>query len=368
MFLIRIKRGVILYRRYVYCFILILWIFFTIYSLITISRPIQITENLNDNNFVESTIFQYQADVHPYTLNPRGGLMDIDKSIFTTITKDVLLHLKTTINSDKPIKISGVKKVILKIMADEFWEKEFVLKPEESFSSEGISNYAFDDFLTLNISELTDFIKKMENDTKVRLSTYVFEIAPIIDGKIYYNNKEYPINMDSKAYVDYSETLITLRDEKTFTHMTNLTNSIIVPQYYHIFNIAFPLKTVKIINVLLYLLFTGFLIYRCYKYIILIPKKSQIQTIERKYRTRFIPILKDINTSIYEMILLDSFNSMVKLSDEKELLILKYISNDKMNAIYYLIDGKCMYVYQLNSKTDDKNISDRNDSIGSEIA
>ncbi len=340
------------HKKVIYSFSIILWIVFTVFVLNIIFHPTEILEETYENKVVEETLFSYKADMIPYFLNSRGGMTNIEKVTFTKVTKDIILHIKTSIKSDKPVSIKGSKKVILRLVAEDLWEKEYELEGETSLAIEGTDITIIDNDYNINIPELMNFIRIGEEEINLRPTKYTFEIEPIIEGVILYDGKEIPIDQSPQTFLEYSQTQIKVSEENKFSTTTPITKNIVIPQYYNMMIMEIPMKTAKYMFgsfYLMVLLIFMIVTFRHFKRNKL--KLSETQIIDKKYKLRLINVLEEVDKLNNEKVVLGLFKSLVIISDEKESPIFRYENEEKV--VYYVLDGRYIYLYQINNNREE---------------
>lgn len=341
-----IKKLIKSYRKFLYITAIIIWIASTIFTVQILMLPTEIAEETNRNNINQETIFNYKADLIPFALSPDGGIVGFEQRTFTKVTKDIILHINSSIRSDKSIKINGTKKIVLKLLADELWDKEYLLEPETGFSLEGSNSNVIDEDYKIGLGELIDFIKVVEQEINTRPGRYVFEIKPVISGTISHNGKEIPIDLASQATIEYSDTQITVGEEKSFTKTTPITDTIIIPQKYSMLGKEMSVINAKfltaIMNLIIFLslLFWSIRIIRSNK-----SSLTEVQRIDKKYKVRLINVMQESNKPIHERIDVDSFDALITISDEKECPILRYQNKDKV--VYYVVNEGYTYLYEI---------------------
>lgn len=333
-------------KKIIYGLVAILWLAFTILVVNTLRHPNQIVKEINENNIVQETTFNYKADIVPYSLNPRGGIVDIEGSIFTKITKDVILHINTSIKADKPIRISGTKKVILTVIAEDLWEKEYLLERETSFNMEGTDNKIIDDDYAINLQELTSFMKIVEEEIGTRPSRYIFEIKPIINGKIIDNEKEIPIDQEPKTFVDYSQNQMMVSMDNIFTKTIPINTYLTISQKLDILGLEVAVKTAKYIFTSTYIiLLIALITLASLKIKKNKLKLSEVQIIDKKYKARLINVVQAVNKLDRDQVILDSFKSLLIISDERDTPIFRYEYDGKVS--YYIINEGYVFVYEI---------------------
>ena len=335
-------------KKFIYGLAIILWIILTIFIFNILMHPIEIVEEIKENNITQKTVFTYRADVLPFSLKPTGGLTDIEESVFTKTVKDIVLHIKTSIKADRPVSINGTKKVILKLIAEDLWDKEYILGQEEAFEMDDTDNNIIDEDFIIDIKELVRFMEKIETEIDARPNRYILEITPIIDGTITYNDKEIPIEQDAKTSLNYSQTQICVNEKSGSIKATPIITESIIPQVLNIVGLKIPMKLAKYLFGSIYLVISIIsILMGIYHFDEYRSRLSEVQIIDKKHNKRLINIMQEINESAKDKVILDSFRSLIKISDEKEIPILCY--KDRNKAIYYAIDGRYIFLYSIDN-------------------
>lgn len=356
-----IKKIIRANRKIFYTVAIIICLTSTIFTFYILRLPTDITEEIDKNNISQETNFNYKADSIPFALNPEGGIVEFDKRTFTKVTNDIIIHISSSIKSDKPISINGTKKVALKLLAEELWEKEYTLEPETSFSLEGSDNRLIDEDYKIALGELINFIKVVEQEINTRPGRYVFEVKPIISGTVSYNGKEIPVDLSSQATIEYSETQIIAGEEKIFTKVTPIADTIVIPQKFSAFGKEISIMNAKyLFTITNLIIFFSLLIWT--SHVIRANKSSltEAQKIDRKYKVRLINVMQEANKSNHERIVLDSFASLITISDEKECPIFRYENKNKI--IYYVMNEGYAFLYEICNILD-KDVSIHDNSV-----
>jgi len=348
-------------KKTLYIVAIIIWVLSTVFTLNILRLPTEITEEINKNDIIQEITFRYKADLIPFALNPEGGITEFDKRTFTKVANDIIVHINSFINSDKPVEINGTKKVVLKLVAEELWEKEYLLEPETRFSLEGSNNILIDDDFEIGLSDLASFIKVVEQEINTRPGRYVFEVNPIITGVIHYKGKEIPIDLISQSIIEYSDTQIKVGEENTFTKTTSFIDTVVIPQKVTILG-----KEINVLNAKYLFTITNLVILLSLLiltiYIIRVKKSvgSEIHKIDKKYKLRLINVMQEVNNSKHEKITLDFFDSLIKISDEKECPIFRYENKEKV--VYYTASEGYVFVYEV-QKIPDRGINNKDDQV-----
>lgn len=333
-------------EKVVHALIIIIFIFFT-YLLINILRiPNSYNQINEENNILQETKFNYTAEVLPNILYPTGGHIDIGNGVFTKVTKEILVNINSIIKSDNPVKIEGTKKLAVTIIANELWEKEFILEKESNINFEGSNYILFNATYPIKLNELLGFIKTVEDELDIRPGEYVFNIRPIVKGKIISGDKIIDIDESSFSEVSFSTVKIKNEGENSFTLTTPLNSTSNIYNYINFFNIRILVQNAKyIIGFIyaIYILLIAFIIWN--KKINKMKKQSEEEVINKKYRKRIIEVKNNINDINFVEVQLDSFNNLITLSDEKDCSILKCFNLSEV--IYYILDENYIYLYKI---------------------
>lgn len=333
-------------KKIFYIAAVIIWISSTILTLYILRLPTEITEEADKNEIIQELAFIYKADLIPFSLIPDGGIIEFDKRTFTRVTNDIIVHINSHIKSDKPVKIKGTKKVVLKLLAEELWEKEYLLEPETSYSLEGTHNILIDDDYQIGLNDLVSFIEVVEQEISNRPGRYIFEVKPIITGVINYNGKEIPIDLASQSNIEYSDTQITVGEEKTFSRSTPITDTIVIPQKVNILGKEIYVLNAKyLITITNIVIFLSLLISTIHTIRVKKLTEPEVHKIDKKYKARLINVMQDVNESKHERIVLDSFTSLITISDEKECPIFRYENNEKV--VYCTTTEGYVFIYEV---------------------
>lgn len=363
------KKKIVAKSKIIIPILALLWIVISLLFISIIKKPNVKDEILQVNYIEQNTDFKLQALIKPYVLKPNGGIIDLDKFSFTKVTKDIILNINTIINSYEAVYINGKKKVLLNLIAPDLWEKEFILFPETSFNYQGNAMSIFDDDLSLDLSTITKFINDMEESIETRSGEYILDIKPIIEGTIQYKETIIPIDQSASTQLVLSFPQISLEGDVAFKKATPLTESSIIQQYVNIFNLNIPMQLIKSVFAVIYAMYTALLVYIIYLAFKSRRKLTETEIIEKKFKNRILPLKDDIGLDKYANVILSSFISLVKLSDEKDTFIIKYDNFIKKTINYYVIDGRFLYIYQILYDEQDITIQNKDVDIeGSAIA
>ncbi|QCJ44343.1 hypothetical protein FAY30_21900 [Bacillus sp. S3] len=324
----------------------------SVYSLL---QPTTITNQLNGNKLQMLTNYDFKAEIRPNILYPDGGTIDVGPTIFKKITTAIPVRLKSTITAENSVVAEGTHEVQLVIKAGSLWERSFPLEQKQDFKQEGTKIALIDNDYKIDLQSVQSFITQVEDETGIHSDQYVLEVIPAINGKILYNGVERTIQIQDALAFQYSFDEISLSGEKTFTTSAPfLTEAQTITNPLKIAGFELPLQSVRISSSLLSILLLIFLAVTSKGWLLRRQSKhsaSQTDRINKKYRNRVIPVSQKINISQKSIFILDSFQSVIKISDEKELPIFFYKDHQNKSGTYFIVDGDYLYSYET-SNTD----------------
>jgi hypothetical protein len=325
----------------IFAILLILSIILTVY---TFMQTATTTILVNDNNSLIETGYNYQAEIRPNVLYPDGGTVDAGSTIFKKITTAIPFNIKSIIHSEKDIKAKGTHEVQLLIKAGDLWEREFPLEEKQAFEQKGTEIPVIDQNFKIDLEEVNTFITRVQDETGVNPGQYTLEILPNIEGTINGSGVEKTFQMQDRLIFQYSYEEILLASEKNFSTMVPFTSSGVTEKNFKVFGFVIPLNFVRIGSAAFSIFLLVMLIYlhKNSKVNPITTEASELERINKRYANRIIPVSQKILTTQKSVVALDSFKSMVKISDEKEFPIFL----EKEKSIFYIVDGDYLYTYE----------------------
>ncbi len=337
------------YRKYLYVAVGLIWILVSILLIHLLKQPSVMVKELYNNDIMQNTSFAYQADVLPYSLHPSGGIIDITSATFTEVTRDIIIHIQSSIKAERPIRIRGSKKIILRLVAEDLWEKEYILSDETSFQLEGTENLIVDTDYSIKLQDLIAFMEQLEKEVNTRPGRYTFQIEPVISGVIIDGDYQVPIDLYAYTTLEYSQAQILITGEKEFTKSTPIISTQTIEQSFGFLGLTTSLLFAKYLFTGLYLAILSAIIIRIVQSIRRNKSEaSEVQLINKKYKLRFIDLLQELDASEYQEIPLDSFQGLLTISDERDSPILRY--EDSLRVIYYVLADGYHFLYRLNKQ------------------
>jgi hypothetical protein len=317
-------------------------------SVYSFSQPIITTNQNNENNSQIVTGYDYKATITPNILYPNGGTVEVGDTIFQKITTEIPFNLKSTIHSMNLVVAKGTHEVKLLIKAKDLWERTFPLEQKQEFTQEGTEISVIDNTYKLDLEEIQSFITQVEVETEIRSDLYTLEVIPNIQGKILFDGKEKTFQVQDKLTFQYSYGEIKRASEKSFTFSIPFTTSQTITNTFHLFGRKLPLSPVRTVSTLLSIFLLATIIY-AYKKLVIHrdrPVTSQVERIHKKYRNRIISVSQKLNITQKSIFTLDSFQSIIKIADEKELPIFFYKDHQTNSGNYFLVDSDYLYNYE----------------------
>lgn len=326
--------------RRVFISLLIVWIFFMTLAAYAITQPQYIEQKIQTNIIEQKVVFDYETEELP------EGILGLEGIIFPKYQKTMDVLINATVASQEAVEVKGNYTVVLELLAEGLWKKEFPLEETQSFNIYGEENEIINSKFTIDLENIYKETEAITNNIiGISPSKYILTIKPIIEGTVIYNNSVIPLSVNNGISFDVSQSQVLLTGEKGFSNNTPIEEIKMVEQKLNIIGFSIPIMYARYIFSLIALVLMFILI------ITLISKKGQLRKketekviIEKKYKNRLVPIEKPVDNSNKTYVPLQSFKSLVRLADEKDQGIFIYnISNDKTH--YFVIDNQFIYTY-----------------------
>ncbi|WP_417898738.1 DUF5305 family protein [Bacillus haimaensis] len=320
-----------------------------------------------ENRLAHSTSYSYKAVVKESQLFPDGGTITPGTVIFENVTTEIPLEINSILTSEDPVTFTGTYHPTLTIVADNYWSKEIPLTEEKSFELEGNSLHLFDkEIYSIDVNQVRSLITSIEEETGVRAENYSIKFSPNIQGSVLYNGMERKLdNNIHELQFNYSYYKFELSGNTEHSSEVVFEGDMISSHSLTILGLPISnsmIKGILVISVILFgvLLFTNLLNIRAYQQSCL----SEVEKIQKKHGRRLIPVAKKTDLMNKSSLLLDSFDSLLLVADEKELPIFHYYDRNKSNNIYFIIDAYYLYSFEASDKSDYKKTL----SLGSDLS
>lgn len=336
--------------KWFYCVIGILCLLSMLLSYKAIIQPLQIEQKSITNTINQKVSFNYNVEVLPSTLYPQGGIVETKDAILTRIVKSIRLHLESSVKSDKLVEVDGMEKVTLLVIADGLWEREFPLTQEKKISFKGTDNKIIKEDIIVDVASIAAYIQKVEKETEIRPERYLLKVQPRIDGNIVFENNIIPLDTSFEMVFEYSSYIVKPIGEKEFIKATPIEEVTMLVNNFKLFKTTIPLSTAKYLFPLLSISFLIAIIFG----VLSNKKKSkdikpEATIIDGKYGNRLTYLENKLNSGSKVVISLKSFKPLTRISDEKEIPILRFNNEDINEVTYCVIDGDCIYNYIANN-------------------
>ena len=240
-----------------FIFIVVLWIISTFFTIKAFRQPLKLEQKNLLNTITERTIFEYNAEVIPCTLYPSGGIIVPEGHVITAITRHVNFHIETWVAAQKPVRIKGSQQILLKLVAENYWERDFIISNKSSFEFTGEKNQLIMGDYSINPQDFINYIDKVEEETNVRASRYFIKLKPMLEGEIVFNDTTLNFDTSPEMIFEISNNQLSLvRNEKResddvpinkleFSKTTPIETTEIIVQPFVIFGKTFPLVTAR---------------------------------------------------------------------------------------------------------------------------
>ncbi|WLR55491.1 DUF5305 family protein [Mesobacillus subterraneus] len=308
--------------------------------------PADNVETKINNSISQNTVFDYKATVTPNTLYPDGGTIEPGKSIFTNITSSIPVNIKTSIQSDNPIEAEGTKEIVLSISSGDLWEKEFPLKPAESFSLTGKDLSIVDGKYIIDLDKVSNFIETVESETKISNSSYMVSIKPKFEGFLTYKDNQYEFKNDALLSFEYTKEKISLMNENglEYVNNSNVEDNIVTDTRFQILGIDAPLEIVRWASTFLSILLLIVL------GLIYFSKKTgsgshEAESIDKKFKSRIINVSEELDLSGKTKIPLTAFKDLIQISEERELPVFKQESQSFLH--FFVLENDFCFIYMV---------------------
>ncbi|MDR7239076.1 DUF5305 family protein [Neobacillus drentensis] len=337
-----------------YRIIILLLVISTAFTIYTFLQPATTTTQVNDNTSRIETGYDYKADITPNILYPNGGSVEVGNSIFKKITVAIPFDIKSTIYSEREVTTTGTYEVQLLIKAGDLWERKFPLGQKQSFEKSGTEISIIEDTYKIDLEKVNSFIMQVEQETGINPSQYTLEILPNIKGTIHDAGVKKNFQIQDRLIFQYSMDEILLASEKSFTSMITFASSHVMTKIITVFSQDLPLSFVRISSLLFSIILLATYIYvnKKSKENSTTTNKSEVEIINKRYANRILPVSQKINIVQKSIFVLDSFKSVIKIADEKELPIFFSQDQKEENSVYFIVDGDYLYTYETGKTTD----------------
>jgi hypothetical protein len=326
---------------------ILLLVLFSAIAFRTFTSPEHVNMVTYMNNIQQKTDYSYKIDVIPSSLYPYGGTITPEHRIFTKITENLIVSISSMIRAEKPVLVEGSYKIIIKLVAEDLWEKEYnIIISNQKINIEGTEISLINDAVRIPIHDILEYTQIMEQELGYSSDRYLISINPIIEGTIKAGNKSNPITSPPELTFSLTSRDISLIGEKSFVNDNPVQETEVLVSDYNFMGFSIPLSIARLVSFILTL---GPLTYiSLYTVNALRNQKENIYesvAIDLKYKNRLINLKRSFDYSDKYILIVDDFKSLVRIADEKELPILRFEAS-AVSVNYFVINGQCIYSYQ----------------------
>jgi hypothetical protein len=326
---------------------ILLLVLFSAIAFRTFTSPEHVNMVTYMNNIQQKTDYSYKIDVIPSSLYPYGGTITPEHRIFTKITENLIVSISSMIRAEKPVLVEGSYKIIIKLVAEDLWEKEYnIIISNQKINIEGTEISLINDAVRIPIHDILEYTQIMEQELGYSSDRYLISINPIIEGTIKAGNKSNPIASPPELTFSLTSRDISLIGEKSFVNDNPVQETEVLVSDYNFMGFSIPLSIARLVSFILTL---GPLTYiSLYTVNALRNQKENIYesvAIDLKYKNRLINLKRSFDYSDKYILIVDDFKSLVRIADEKELPILRFEAS-AVSVNYFVINGQCIYSYQ----------------------
>jgi hypothetical protein len=326
---------------------ILLLVLFSAIAFRTFTSPEHVNMVTYMNNIQQKTDYSYKIDVIPSSLYPYGGTITPEHRIFTKITENLIVSISSMIRAEKPVLVEGSYKIIIKLVAEDLWEKEYnIIISNQKINIEGTEISLINDAVRIPIHDILEYTQIMEQELGYSSDRYLISINPIIEGTIKAGNKSNPIASPPELTFSLTSRDISLIGEKSFVNDNPVQETEVLVSDYNFMGFSIPLSIARLVSFILTL---GPLTYiSLYTVDALRNQKENIYesvAIDLKYKNRLINLKRSFDYSDKYILIVDDFKSLVRIADEKELPILRFEAS-AVSVNYFVINGQCIYSYQ----------------------
>ncbi len=328
-------------------FIILAWIVIAALTAHAFTTSQFIEQKFNKNVITQRTVFDYKTKELPY------GIIGVEGIIFPKTQNIIDVYINTTITAIEPVYVSGNYSILLKIMAEELWERTVTVKSKQNFSYEGETVELINQKVSIDLEKIFSEIEMISNEIiGYRPGKFLLNIVPIIEGDITYESNKIDLESNMAMKFELSQGQVMLTGEKEFSKQTPVDQVKVLEQKIDLFGLMIPVPVYRYVSL------PVFLIYSCFALLVLISKRqvrieqmTEADEIERKYKNRLISVRQPVDCKDKTPICLESMKSLVRIADEQDRGILKYHSDTEEKIFYHVIEGNYIYTYAIDKNS-----------------
>lgn len=326
--------------------IIILWLICSILAVITYMQPLETEQKVKINQVRQIMDFSYTSEALP------EGIVSLNDVIFTKSQKQIKVNIKALVASDEPVLVKGTSSASIRLVAEELWEKTLQTYPERFFCFKSKETQVIDMETDIDLEILNQELERISEEIiGTRSRNYYLIIKPEVKGEIIFGDVKLPIQNDGEFILSLEGEQVRLAGQKSFVKEFPVEDTRLVKQVYSLFGAELPLVAARylftVLSVLLLIMLA--IVLRQIKKL-KADTISEAVEIDKKYGIRLTSIQSPMSAEGKTNIELQTFKSLVRISDEKDRIILKYDDKSTGQVLYYLVDGDYIYSYKAGSK------------------
>ncbi|MFA7467572.1 MAG: hypothetical protein WCY82_04820, partial [Desulfotomaculaceae bacterium] len=212
-------------------------VLFLILTVNTLSKPAQVEKEIITQTLEQKVAFSHAIIPQKSILYPEPEpLSNESKKYYISIIDVFTVGVKADIVSNPELPVEGTATVVLKLRArDEIvdlWARDYILSPEAKFNGTGTFSVIEDSF-TIPLPTLQEFIKQVEEETKLRpRNGYTVDITPVIKAQA--PNKELANDFKPSFSFSLAQNQIVSSSELQQKNIVSLTDTEVIPGYVYI--------------------------------------------------------------------------------------------------------------------------------------
>lgn len=344
--------------------LVVLFILFSGLSLRSIKQPLQYQEKTAVNSITQKTSITYSTEALP------DGMNSVNGTIFSKVQKNLKLHVNSIVTAEKPIIIKGTGIVYCDLIADGFWIQTMPISSNIKIDLNGRENTIINSDFQINLVDIKNKIEMAEDQvTGTSAEKYLLKIRPDIQADVTFEDKEIQLDSTCQLSFEYSNGLIIQSgDNKELVKNTPMEEITINSSKLTLLGIAIPILICRYVFSIAALVLLIVLIHNL-RFV-----KSNYNAdeqspgyIDKKYRSRLVSLQAEPNLENRILLSVSNFKELVRVADDKELNILRYIKVDSRIVIYLVIDGECIYNYAADSMEGTSSEGLREFTLGSDM-
>lgn len=329
-----------------------------------IKEPAQTEQVLHVLSLEQEVSFDYGAHTISSVLYPTPVDLGPQKIYLLHLIDQFKIDLSVKIKAPQDQAVAGTGKVLMRLVAGDYWFKDYLLSPETSFKGRG-EFMALELPLVLPYQELLAFGARVSEEAKTGPGTYTVQILPILKagfdgegaGPVNEFEPQFNFNLSNLQLVPeglpkdrYDE--INAAADSVQSHSVDKRVMQAVPNKFLVFGVRLPLAAARAV--------LGTLTFSCGLLAALLtlnniktkPLLGEAALIKKRYGGRLAQVQTAGALLGNQIIQMASFQALVNIADEEGKIILytDTIDGEKRGHTYYLPDGGLTYLYSIKNE------------------